>query len=73
MSVLGYDDSDFSRLKIADLTTMKEPLFNMGRTGFELLISRIDNKGKVQKPKHLKIKPELIVRGSTGPRRKNLK
>ncbi len=73
MSVLGYDDSDFSRLKIADLTTMKEPLFNMGRTGFELLISRIDNKGKALKPKHLKIKPELIVRGSTGPRRKNLK
>jgi DNA-binding LacI/PurR family transcriptional regulator len=73
MSVVGYDDSDFARLRIADLTSMKESLFNMGRTGFELLISRIDNKGKTHKPKHLKIKPELIVRGSTGPRRKNLK
>jgi DNA-binding LacI/PurR family transcriptional regulator len=73
MSVIGYDDSDFARLKIANLTTIKEPLFNMGRTGFELLISRIENKDKVLKPKHLKIKPELVVRGSTGPKRKNLK
>ena len=73
ISVVGYDDSVFAQLKIADLTSVKEPLFNMGRTGFELLISRIENDGKNFKPKLLKIKPTLVVRSSTGPRKKSAK
>lgn len=73
ISVVGYDDSVFAQLKIADLTSVREPLFNMGRTGFELLISRIENDGKNFKPKLLKIKPTLVVRSSTGPRKKSAK
>jgi DNA-binding LacI/PurR family transcriptional regulator len=66
ISVIGYDDSTFAHLKLANLTSMKESLFIMGRTGFELLISRIENRGASVKPKLLKIKPQLIIRGSTG-------
>jgi DNA-binding LacI/PurR family transcriptional regulator len=73
ISVIGYDDSALAQLKIANLTSMKEPLFIMGRTGFEILISRIENKGKKFQPKHVKIKPELVVRSSTGPRKKGAK
>ena len=73
ISVLGCDDSTLAHLKIADLTSLKEPLYLMGRTGFEILISRIENKGKKFQPKNVKIKPELIVRSSTGPRKKGAK
>jgi DNA-binding LacI/PurR family transcriptional regulator len=73
ISVIGYDDSALAQLRIADLTSVKEPLFIMGRTGFEILINRIENKGKKFVPKHVKIKPELVVRSSTGPRKKGAK
>lgn len=73
ISVVGCDDSTLARLKIADLTSLKEPLYLMGRTGFEILINRIENKGKKFEPKNVKIKPELIVRSSTGPRNKAYK
>jgi DNA-binding LacI/PurR family transcriptional regulator len=70
ISVVGYDNSNTAQLKIANLTSVQEPLFIAGRTGFELLINRIENKSTPFKPKLIKIKPELIVRASTGPRRK---
>ncbi len=73
ISVLGCDDSTLAHLKIADLTSLKEPLYLMGRTGFELLINRIENKGKRFQPKNVKIKPELVIRSSTGPRKKGAK
>ena len=73
ISVIGYNDSALAQLRISDLTSVKEPLFIMGRTGFEILISRIENKGKKFVPKNVKIKPELVVRSSTGPRKKGAK
>ena len=73
ISVIGFDNSMLAHLKIADITSIKEPLFQMGRTGFELLIERIDTKGKAFAPKFLKIKPQLVARSSTGPRKKGSK
>jgi DNA-binding LacI/PurR family transcriptional regulator len=73
ISVIGYDDSALAKLRIANLTSIKEPLFIMGRTGFELLISKIENSEKKVAPKFLKIKPTLVVRTSTGPRKKGKK
>jgi DNA-binding LacI/PurR family transcriptional regulator len=73
ISVIGYDDSALAQLRITNLTSMREPLFIMGRTGFELLINRIENRGAKFLPKTIRIKPTLVVRKSTGPRRKNAK
>lgn len=73
ISVLGCDDSTIAHLRITGLTSLKEPLFLMGRTGFELLINRIENRNKKFEPKKVKIKPELVVRSSTGPRKKGAK
>ncbi len=70
ISVIGFDDTTLAKLKIADITSVKEPLFSMGRTAFELLIERIDGAGKPFTPKFLKIKPHLVTRTSTGPRKK---
>lgn len=67
ISVIGYDDSEFARLRFADLTTVKESLFEMGRLGFELVLSRLENKRGTDSPQLLKIKPDLVVRTSTGP------
>jgi hypothetical protein len=38
-----------------------------------LLIERIDTKGKAFAPKFLKVKPQLVARSSTGPRKKGSK
>lgn len=73
ISVIGYDDSEFARLKFADLTTVKEPLFEMGRLGFELVVSRLENKRGTTAPQLLQIKPDLVVRSSTGPLKKGAK
>jgi DNA-binding LacI/PurR family transcriptional regulator len=73
ISVVGFDNSTLAALKIAELTSVKEPLFEMGRTGFELLIDRIDRKGKSFAPRFVRIKPILVKRSSTGPRKKGSK
>lgn len=73
ISVIGYDDSEFARLKLADLTSIKESLFEMGRLGFELVISRLENKRGTAAPQLLQIKPDLVIRSSTGPVNKKAK
>lgn len=70
ISVVGYDDSQFAQLRIADLTSIKESLFEMGRLGFELLTTRLEGKRGTTSPQLLRIKPDLVVRSSTGPVKK---
>ena len=70
ISVIGYDDSEYARLRFADLTSVKESLFEMGRLGFELVVTRLENKRGTASPQLLKMKPDLVVRSSTGPCKK---
>jgi DNA-binding LacI/PurR family transcriptional regulator len=67
ISVVGYDDSQFAQLHLTDLTSVKESLFEMGRLGFELLTTRLEGKRGTTSPQLLRIKPDLVVRSSTGP------
>lgn len=67
ISVIGYDDSQFAQLHLTNLTSVKESLFEMGRLGFELLTTRLEGKRGTNSPQLLRIKPDLIVRTSTGP------
>lgn len=67
ISVIGYDDSQLASLKIANLTSVKESLFEMGRLGFELLTTRLEEKRGTTSPQLLRIKPDLVIRESTGP------
>lgn len=70
ISVIAYDDSQYAKLKIADLTSIKESLFEMGRLGFELLTTRLEGKRGTHSPQLLRIKPDLVIRSSTGPVKK---
>jgi len=62
MAVIGYDDVLAARHLNPPLTTIRQPLHDIGEMAFELILDAID--GKLKKPKNVIIKPELIIRKS---------
>ena len=68
VSVIGFDDVLSAPYGIPSLTTIRQPLRDMGRTGAECLINRI-NHPKASYPRQIVVQPELVIRESTGPAR----
>lgn len=68
VAVVGFDDIALSRHTSPGLTTVRQPLMQMGRRAVELLLQRIEGNGPPQ-AQYIKFKPELVVRGSTIGRR----
>jgi DNA-binding LacI/PurR family transcriptional regulator len=66
VSVVGFDDIQSAAYSTPSLTTVRQPLFEMGRRGAEVLLDRIANREK-EYPSEITMMPELIVRESTGP------
>jgi LacI family transcriptional regulator len=66
ISVVGFDDITSAALSTPSLTTVHQPLFEMGQKGAQLLLERIANREK-QFPAEIEVSPELVVRESTGP------
>jgi len=62
VSVMGFDDIEFASIAYPPLTTIRQPLREMGATAAELLISKI---GKNDVVKNMRVRPELVVRSST--------
>lgn len=62
-SVVGYDDIYFSKILEAPLTTIKQPVYEMGVKATEILIEAIKNKKRPEE--QFIYQPELIVRSST--------
>ena len=67
VSVTGFDDSAFMSLTDPPLTTVRQPIEAMGRAAVDLLGALIE--GGDGSPQEMLFEPELVVRGSTGPRR----
>ena len=65
LSVTGFDDIDLATATAPQLTTIRQPLAEMGRTTVALLI-RLMNRDKVE-ALHMELAAQLVVRGSTGP------
>jgi LacI family transcriptional regulator len=65
LSVTGFDDIDLSRATRPLLTTVRQPLEEMGRMAVSLL-RRLMNGHEVE-ALHIELATELVVRGSTGP------
>lgn len=63
VSVMGFDDIEFSSIVEPPLTTVRQPLHEMGARAAQLLLRRIEGSGSVVK--NLRIHPQLIVREST--------
>jgi DNA-binding LacI/PurR family transcriptional regulator len=66
VSVVGFDDILSAAYSTPSLTTVRQPLTEMGKRGAEILLERIANRGK-ESPAEVVMSPELVVRESTGP------
>jgi DNA-binding LacI/PurR family transcriptional regulator len=67
VSVVGFDDIQSAAFQNPALTTVRQPLRQMGMIAAETLLQRITAPAKASYPKEIVVEPELIVRGSTAP------
>ncbi len=69
VSVVGFDDIQSAAFQNPGLTTVRQPLREMGRAAAEILVKRINRPGSEHRDKHV-VEPELVIRETTGPARK---
>jgi DNA-binding LacI/PurR family transcriptional regulator len=65
VSVVGFDDIQSAAFQNPGLTTVRQPLREMGVIAAETLLRRINASAKTPYPKTITVEPELIVREST--------
>jgi len=62
---VGFDDILSAAYSTPSLTTVRQPLFEMGQRGAKALLERIADR-EAEYPAEVVMAPELIVRESTG-------
>jgi DNA-binding LacI/PurR family transcriptional regulator len=65
VSVVGFDDIQSAAFQNPALTTVRQPLREMGMIAAETLLRRITAPANSPYPREIVVEPELIVRGST--------
>lgn len=65
VSVIGFDDIHAAAFHNPALTTIRQPLHQMGRLAAEHLLRRIANGPQAPFPELVTVEPELIIRQST--------
>jgi DNA-binding LacI/PurR family transcriptional regulator len=65
VSVVGFDDIQSAAFQNPALTTVRQPLREMGMIAAETLLRRITAPRKAPYPKEIVVEPEFIVRSST--------
>jgi len=65
LSVIGFDDISFSAWCGPPLTTVRQPLTDMGATAAQILVALASG----EQPKHTRVEltTQLVVRESTAP------
>jgi len=71
VSVVGFDDIPTAAFYSPSLTTVRQPLRDMGQIAASTLLGRLNE--STEPPATIAVEPELIVRESTGPAPKALK
>ena len=66
VSVVGFDDILSAAYATPSLTTVRQPLEQMGRRGAQVLLERIGDREK-KFDSEIVMSPDLVVRESTGP------
>jgi DNA-binding LacI/PurR family transcriptional regulator len=66
VSVVGFDDVLFAATSHPPLTTIRQPLRQMGQTAAATLLGMIRGDGKMAPGSVITVYPELVVRKSTG-------
>ena len=69
VSVIGFDDIPLAAFQNPALTTVRQPLEEMGAAAARTLLERIT--GSTETPEEILVEPELAVRKSTGPAKKH--
>jgi LacI family transcriptional regulator len=67
VSVVGFDDIQSAAFLTPALTTVRQPLREMGEVAAEIVVRRIVSAATAPQRKVVTVAPELVVRGSTGP------
>ena len=65
VSVVGFDDVPWAQHSHPPLTTVHQPVYEIGKRVCHMLIQLI--RGEELKERHIVLQPEFIVRESTGP------
>jgi LacI family transcriptional regulator len=66
VSVVGFDDIQSAAYSTPSLTTVRQPLMEMGKRGAQILLNRIANREQ-EYPAEVVMAPEFVIRESTGP------
>jgi DNA-binding LacI/PurR family transcriptional regulator len=67
IAVSGFDDLPSAEYTTPRLTTVRQPIFEIGQRLVQMLVSIID--GQPLEHSHIILQPELVVRESSGSRR----
>lgn len=70
VSVIGFDDISVAAYHTPRLTTIRQPLHDMGETAARILLQRMQ--GFKDYPEEFAVAPELIIRETTAPPNKKL-
>ena len=66
LSLVGYDDMEWWTLTHPPLTTVGQPVYDLGREAMRLLLAQIEANSR-RRPQRVILKPELLPRASCGP------
>jgi LacI family transcriptional regulator len=67
VSVIGFDDIPQAAFQMPSLTTIRQPLHEMGKLSARLLLDHLASRGPM--PAEVAVEPELIFRETTAPSR----
>lgn len=65
LSIVGFDDIPWAAHSHPSLTTVRQPVYEIGRRVCRMLIERI--RGEDLKERYIVLRPEFVARESTGP------
>jgi LacI family transcriptional regulator len=68
LSVIGFDDIAYATMVGPMLTTVRQPLGELGRTAVNLLLRLLERPGSV--PRQIELSTRLVVRDTTAPPRR---
>jgi len=69
ISVFGFDDIPQALFNTPRLTTIRQPLQEMGSLAAKILLERLSSQAEM--PHEVAVKPQLVIRESTGPVRRS--
>jgi len=67
VSLVGFDDIEMARFVRPRLTTIRQPIEEMSRLTLDWINAMIQQKSDPFEDRSIRVKPELIIRDSTGP------